>query len=219
MDIQSDMLTPFENIGVDTTWELRMPKAANPFDFNSIADVLFTIEYTALNSLDYKEVVIQKMRPNLTADRGFSIRQDFPDAWYDFNNPELLEGQNQMKVVLETRRGDFPMNLENIRIQQVVLYFVRQGNTTFEVAETTLLFAEQGNVSPVGGSASSIDCIISTRRGNASSWMSMIGKSPCGKWTLSLPNTIEMNDRFKQGEIEDILLVITYSGRTPEWPA
>jgi hypothetical protein len=56
---QTDMLLPFEGSGVDTTWELRMPKAANQFDYSTIADVLVTIEYTALNSFDYREQVIQ----------------------------------------------------------------------------------------------------------------------------------------------------------------
>ena len=48
MDVQSDLLLPFESSGVDSTWELQLPPAANPFDFSSIVDVLFTIEYTAL---------------------------------------------------------------------------------------------------------------------------------------------------------------------------
>jgi hypothetical protein len=51
----------------------------------------------------------------------------------------------------------------------------------------------------------------------------MIGKSPIGDWELALPNTKEMKDRFGDQDgsedIEDILFVITYSGRTPEWPA
>ena len=47
---QSEMLNPFEHIGVDTTWILEMPKASNVFDYNTIGDVLLTIEYTALNS-------------------------------------------------------------------------------------------------------------------------------------------------------------------------
>ncbi len=44
LDLDSDpgMLRPFEGMGVDTNWELQLPKAANPFDHRSIADVLFT---------------------------------------------------------------------------------------------------------------------------------------------------------------------------------
>jgi hypothetical protein len=52
LDTQSEMLRPFESMGVDTFWQFEMPRAANPFDFRTIADVLVTIEYTALNSFD-----------------------------------------------------------------------------------------------------------------------------------------------------------------------
>ena len=50
----------------------------------------------------------------------------------------------------------------------------------------------------------------------------MIGKSPIGEWELALPNTVEIRNRFGDGgsneDIQDILFVITYSGRTLEWP-
>ena len=46
-----ETLLPFEGIGVDTSWELRMPRASNQFDYRSIADVLFTIDFTALPDL------------------------------------------------------------------------------------------------------------------------------------------------------------------------
>jgi hypothetical protein len=39
LEAQSEMLLPFEGNGVDTVWEFRMPKAANPFDYRTIADV------------------------------------------------------------------------------------------------------------------------------------------------------------------------------------
>ena len=69
-----------------------------------------------------------------------------------------------------------------------------------------------------GAAGTSLDGIISTRRSNAGSWTALIGKSPVGKWELALPNTEEMKNRFKNEEIDDILLVLTYAGRTPAWP-
>jgi hypothetical protein len=47
----------------------------------------------------------------------------------------------------------------------------------------------------------------------------MQGKAPFGEWELALPNTEDMRNRFTNEEIEDILFVVTYSGRTPEWPS
>jgi hypothetical protein len=48
---------------------------ANPFDYSTIADVLLTLEYTALNSFDYRQQVIQTLDPELGTERPFSFRQ------------------------------------------------------------------------------------------------------------------------------------------------
>src|SRR6185503_18501845 len=86
--LQSDMLFPFEGCGADATWELRMPKAANQIDYSTIADVLVTIEYTALNSFDYRDQVIQSMKPTLSGDLALSFRHHLPDQWFDLHNPD-----------------------------------------------------------------------------------------------------------------------------------
>lgn len=219
LDVQPELLVPFEGIGVDATWEFRMPRAANLFDYKTIADVLLTIEYTALSSFDYRQEVMQRLRRWISSDRPFSFRQQFADAWYDLHHPEQVAEGEQMVVTFETAPGDFPPNLVTLGIQHVVLYFARKDGAAFEVPVSHLLFTEQGSAVPVGGAATSIDGVVSTRRGNAGAWMPMIGKTPFGKWELALPDTEEIKDRFKNEEIEDILFVITYSGNTPEWPA
>jgi len=213
---QSEMLAPFEGIGVDTTWEFRMPKAANLFDYRTIAEVLVTIEYTALNSFDYRQQVIQSLNPKVSADRPFSFRHQLGDQWYDLHNPDQTD--TPMLVTFETGREDFPPNIDYLKIQHIVLYFARKTGETFEVPVTSLRFMEQNSGGSVGGGATSIDGVIGTRKGNAGSWTSMIGKSPVGEWKLALPDTQDIRSLFKNDDIEDILFVITYSGRTPEWP-
>jgi hypothetical protein len=66
---------------------------------------------------------------------------------------------------------------------------------------------------------STVDGLISTRRGNANAWVPLIGRSPTGNWRLTLPNTEQLRDRFNQEEIDDLLLILTYEGRTPAWPS
>jgi hypothetical protein len=41
---------------------------------------------------------------------------------------------------------------------------------------------------------------------------------PVGEWELALPTDESVRSLFANEEIADILFVITYSGRTPEWP-
>jgi hypothetical protein len=218
---QTEMLLPFEGSGVAADWLLVLPKAANPFNFDTIADVLVTIEYTALENADLRRQVIQRLDRGFSADRPFSFRHQFADQWYDFHHPDLVAAPRQPMVVeFTTRRADFPPNLEDLKIQHVTFYFARKEGATAEIQIARVVFVEQGQPAVAGGgAAATIDGIVSTRRNNAGNWSAMIGKSPFGRWELALPDTQEMKDRFKNEEIEDILFVITYSGRTPEWPA
>jgi len=222
LEATPEMLLPFEDSGVDTNWELRMPRAANQFDFRTIAGVLITIDYTALDSADYRQQIVQKLnaRPFFSADRPFSFRNDLADQWYDVHNPE--QTTNPMVVSFTTQRDDFPPNITDLKIEQVVLYFALAEDYPFEVPVTYLHFTEQGSTVPLGGPALSVDGIISTRMGSAGSWISMLGTSPIGQWDLAFPDTFpngqQASDVFKNEEIEDILFAITFSGRTPKWP-
>jgi hypothetical protein len=206
-------------MGVDTRWQFEMPRAANPFDFRTIADVLVTIEYTALNSFEYRQQVLKLLDPKISGERSFSFANQFADAWYDLHNPE--QSATPMKVKFQTRREDFPPNVEDLKIEQVLLFFSMAEGAAFEVEVKNLRFTQTkpSPAPPVGAGAKTIDGVISTRRGNGAGWNLMIGKSPAGEWELTLPNTEEMKQHFKDEEIMDILLVITYGGRTPAWPA
>jgi hypothetical protein len=46
--LDDPILLPFEGSGVETTWRLELPKAANRFNFETVVDVLLIIRYTAL---------------------------------------------------------------------------------------------------------------------------------------------------------------------------
>ena len=214
---QGEMLLPFEGLGVDTTWEFRMPRPANPIDYRAIADVLVTIVYTALNSPDYRLEVVENLDPRVGGDRPFSLRKQFADQWYDLNHPDLTSAA-PTEVRLRTDRGDFPANLSELAIKNVVLYFVRRAGVRFEMPVDGLYFTDAQSTGAVGGPALSVNASIDTRHSNAASWTSMIGKSPIGTWQLAFPKTDEVVGRFERGELEDILLVISYEGQLPAWP-
>ena len=217
LDPQSEMLLPFEGCGVDSTWEFRLPRPSNLFEFRTIADVLVTIEYTALNSFDYQQQVIQTLRPNISSDRPFSFRNELSDQWYDLHNPD--QSSTPMVVGFSTTRADFPPNLDSLRIQQLALYFAREDGQSFEVPVDWLHFTETKTAGFVGGGAASIDGVISTRRGNAGGWAAMIGKAPVGQWELALPDTSTLRELFDSEAITDMIFIVTYSGRPPDWPA
>ncbi|NDY70684.1 hypothetical protein DO021_03335 [Desulfobacter hydrogenophilus] len=223
LELQPDaqgLQNPFEGMGFASQWELKMPKANNVFDYNTIATVLFTIDFTALHSYDYEQQVIEQLDRSVSANRTFRFRYEFADAWYDLNNPDRTD--TPMRVRFETRHEDFPPNMDGLRIQHILLYFIRKDGETFEVPVHQLLFMETGTQGSVGGSAQTVDGVISTRRGNSTSWLPMIGKSPFGEWELAFADAqadvLRIRDLFTEELIEDILFIITYEGTKPAHP-
>jgi hypothetical protein len=217
LDQQPEMLMPFEGIGVDTLWELRMPRAANSFDYGTLADVILSIDYTALDSVDYRAEVTQRLGRTTSADRAYCFRTDFADAWYDLHNPDTTT--TPMTVTFRIEESDFPPNCNDVRIAHVALFFARSDRiSSVEVPVSSLALAPDGSSGKVGGGGTTNDGLLSTRRGNAGSWMAMIGQSPVGMWELSLPDTASLRKLFSDDEIDDIVLVVTYAGRLPVWP-
>jgi Tc toxin complex TcA C-terminal TcB-binding domain len=216
----SGLLLPFQGMGVDTVWQLELPKVANPFDFRTISDVQLTIQYTALNSYDYREEVIRNLDSTFSGDYTFSIRDDFPDAWYLLNNPQTVaDAASQMKVTLTALREDFQPNIDALAIQQITLFCLRQDGVNQEINILSLAHT------PVGGQSTSstaavqtISGIVGTRRPAGAPWQVMIGEDPVGDWTLQFENTAPVQALFANGSIQDVALVLTVSAVYPVWP-
>jgi hypothetical protein len=71
---EPEKLLPFQGLAVDTDRGFRMPMASNQIDYRTIANVLITIEYTALDSYDYRHQVIHELDSCFSADGPFSFR-------------------------------------------------------------------------------------------------------------------------------------------------
>ena len=89
---------PFEGAGVNSQWQLSLPKLVKPFDYGTISDVILRISYTAEEDSELKNLVEDEagILSKLTEQgvtRVLSMRYDFPDAWN-----ALLEGAPQATV-------------------------------------------------------------------------------------------------------------------------
>ena len=111
-----------------------------------------------------------------------------------------------MAVTFKTAAADFPPNVEQVKIQQLLLYFVHRDRQTDQAPYTTpisvtLAFKEAGSQREVKGTATlAADGVLSTLRGNAGSWNAMVGRSPVGEWTLALPNRGPGQGLVQRGE-------------------
>ncbi|MER5430166.1 neuraminidase-like domain-containing protein [Streptomyces sp. NPDC002588] len=207
LDVQSDLLLPFESSGVDTTWEFQLPPAANPFDFSSIADVLLTIDYTAAYDDTYRGQVVTRLNANRNrgADCVFSLARDFPDQWYDLNNPS---DPSTRSVTVPLRDVDFPLGIEAMSTAAVAVRLSSSG----AVLPDTVVTLTRGTA---GGAATATNGIASTRRGNAAAWIPLCGPGPAGDWQLTFGS--DAAPLFASGDLDDIILVVSWTGQAPIW--
>ena len=234
LDYNDDLLLPFEGCGVATDWTFELPTLANRFDYGTITDVLFTMEYTALDSAEYRELVVERLGATFAADRVFSLRYEFPDVWYDLHHADQVVDTKRMKAIVDVRAADFPPNLRrlagvsgrvpDITVQQIQFYVAHKEEVTFELpvglkvkpVNATEIDASTGNTS---------NGLISTRQISGSAWgQAVIGKIPVGTWEFNLTGELlsqagqplgrPIADAFKDDEIEDMLFVISYLGST-----
>ena len=216
-DPQSGLLLPFQELGVAAQWQFSMPLAANQFDFSTLADVQITFNYTALADPGYRAQVIQSLGGQVSQERPYSFVNDLPDQWYDLNNP--AQTPTPMTVTFDIAATDFPANLSDIRSSRSSCTLPARPGRPSRSRSARCSSSRRGSTAAVGGAATSVNGIISTRSGNAASWIPMIGRSPFGTWQLTLPDTQVVRDWFTGQQITDILLDITYTAATPSWPA
>jgi hypothetical protein len=201
---ERELLRPFENSGVATDWELRMPPAANDMDYSSIADIQLTISYTALESYDYREQVIAKLDDERVVERSFSFHDHFGDAWYELGDAP----GGERTVRFETDREDFPATLSELAIDELQLYVVGPTGDDRERLKDMELSLRNGAGSTVTGRATDGTLVASS---------AFSGDSPDQDWELTARPTGGA-DPFTDGTVEDLLLVISIEGRAPGWP-
>jgi hypothetical protein len=220
-DSQPDLLVPFENMGVDTAWQLSMPKPANQFDFDTIADVLLTLEYTALDSPLHREGVLGSLDRNVTFQRILSFRNELVGAWNDLRDA----GVPTPRARFRTSRADFAPNLDNIRIHDVSVYFSPASGSAPAAWRTALqtglaFVPDQGTPFQATAAAAPVDGLITTLPGPGTTalWASLLSPpapAPFGQWELTLPAAA--TTVLQAGEVSDLVFVIGYSGMLPRW--
>jgi len=236
LDPQPDLKYFFEDHGVDTTWELRLPKPANPLDYRAIAEVLLTVEYTALADADYARQVRATLPRRLRGTLPLSIRDTYPDAWYTLVEGDPANPASIPPVSLPVTLADFPRNVEDVRLEAIALLVIRSGERDEATADITVdhLHLVHGGRRIQGGSATAADDVISTRLGTGTSWLPLLDppnqvapsggqpapwdKSPTGEWELALSEDPDTREALRSGGIADLALVLSYRAELPPWP-
>lgn len=212
--MQGELLNPFEGMGIESQWEFKMPKFSNRMDYSQIADVLVEVEYTAMDSFQYRYQVLQDLDNTYRFSRGFSFKNDFPDQWYELAEALPNEEQNTdpITVEFELKRENFPQGVNDIRLDgsDILLHFVRQDGFTEEIHVVDF------NLADAEGSELSGLTVNGTLKADALT--NVLDGNPMVRLRLSFDNTILVREMFSEGKIQDILLLVSCRADLPTYP-
>jgi hypothetical protein len=226
----SELLLPFEGLGVDVPWQFSMQPASNPnLDYSAVADVLITLDYSALESADYARQVVQQLGAERQQQVVLSMRDRFADQWYDLHHAGEVDPAQQYMSTLTLTADDLPRNLRGVSVTQVSLYV--DAPLDDELSDPKA-FADRSHLElsltrgTRGGAAFTNQYgLISTRTGtgsgplytgNAGALVPLIGTTPAGDWTLTI-GPGRLRDRLAAGLVNDIYLILEVEGDMPAY--
>jgi len=217
LDMQSDLLYPFEGMGVDTNWNFELPPAANPLDFNSLFDVMMSIDYSALNSPDLREQVIKRLPRRWSGVLSFSVRRDLPDVWYDLANS--TENKALVNLTLDSR--NFPPGISDRTVDEIGVFVRLKDDSEPEARVRARFQPMKSDAWTDGDQAPLVRGIASSRQSGAASWSGLRGTAGANaKWQFELTDQradSSILNALKTEGVDDILVVFTVAGLKPAW--
>lgn len=132
LTFRDERYLPFEGAGAISSWRLELPNQLRMFDYATIPDIILHISYTARDDDAFRATVETAITDSLTAyastagtHRLFSLRHDFPDAFYQLQHP----GGTAQETRVRLGREHFPyfLSTRTLTIAGATLFIQPQG--------------------------------------------------------------------------------------------
>jgi Tc toxin complex TcA C-terminal TcB-binding domain len=132
-NLNDNRYLPFEGAGAISTWNLELLGTPRSFDYETIADVVLTIRYTARPSGSgdvARATAMDWLKAN--AARVFSMRHEFATEWAAFKGTTTANG-GKATLKFSLSKQHFPYRMESIseKAKQMHLFFA--GDATGDV--------------------------------------------------------------------------------------
>jgi hypothetical protein len=204
-NLRDERFLPFEGAGAISRWNVRLPKADNRFDFDTISDVVLHVRYTARPGGAALETEARKALAESGVASGgarlLSAETDFGDAWFAFRQP-LAPGAAARTLTLSLGAERFPFEARRgeIKIPRIdVLLALRDGTTLPAPLNLTITPPGEGataHVVPVAKNSLLGGTPTATLKLDEGSEGSL------GSWSLAFAEPA-----FSALEVEDVLVV------------
>jgi hypothetical protein len=222
--LDDPMLLPFEGSGLDTSWVLEMLPGANDFEFDTIMDVQMAVRYTAREDWGYRQRVIGALQTGYTSLIAASVRNLFPDSWYDFHNPRFADAYGFDGLLLlppytaswELRQDRFPPSERRRKIKRVIVACDLESPAMR--VPMYVVFKPASGVDVRADNKELVD--------GRASLLEFAGKEPYGRWYVVVntsaseaaypelfagASAVGANKKIRTDPFRDFLLIIEYS--------
>jgi Tc toxin complex TcA C-terminal TcB-binding domain len=169
-----ETLGVFEDSGAATAWTLHIPRGSNDLNYDAISDVKVVLYYRSFFDPGLEATVRAALPANGTRARSFSLRFNYPDAFFLF-----LERGN---VGFDIRTRDFPFNQTNPTIDRIAVYVLTEDGVSpqnIEVQLSNTTAAHQATVQTGADGTASSDAANPGAPLNA-----FIHDSPLDSWSV-----------------------------------
>jgi hypothetical protein len=211
LNFRDERYLPFEGAGAISSWRLELPANFRQFDYDTIADVILHLNYTAREGGDpFKEQVNQYVHTSINnwldevaassegLPRLFSLKHEFPNAFHRLLSPTGAEQSAKFEVTQQ----HFPYFLagQNLQITEATVYLKPKGTAPVSTSGLALSI-NKASISDNEWIAPSEFPGTDLKQADVS-----LSGSPIKKWTIDAGT-----DGLDKDELEDILILFTYT--------
>jgi Tc toxin complex TcA C-terminal TcB-binding domain len=131
-NLRDERYLPFENSGVISEWNLKLPNEVRQFDYDTISDVILHIRYTAREAGGLlQKGAVDNLKTSIAESQAagsvrlFSVRHEFPTEWAKFKNMPIFEATPVAELILTLREEHYPFwSKDNVKVIRRVDLFV-----------------------------------------------------------------------------------------------
>lgn len=225
LNFQDERYLPFEGAGAISTWRLELSGDYRQFDYDTIADVILHMNYTAREGgellknatntwiNDGLNVFADHLQQTQTGmQRLFSMKTHFPNALYQLLQP--IDGQVYQETDMEIKKEHFPHFLKNKSLSLAgdlqLMVQLKDGST---VDATQLKVTVSVDSTAVGTAGPlTVDAAVAPLPYIN---LTTVGEVPVNTWTLRFDDvdtvTPDLASMLNSSEVRDIYLVMNYT--------
>lgn len=222
LNFHDDRYLPFEGAGAISTWRVELPKACNRFDFNTIADAILHLKYTAREggellkqaALNAREKELNRLiEKGMIQVQWLSSKHHFPNQWHQF-----LQSKKPQVLSLNLALEQFPFQHapQTIMIQQIDIFLKPKQDLALNLGVTITPPGEPATPHNEKCKKTSYGLLLASLSASDNEYLAEAGKSPC-IWLLEPKEVTKKNNQdtytphvLTPDDVEDIFFICHY---------